>query len=162
MYGVLADAMVLFHLLYCGYVVFGQLAIVVAAPFRWQWARNPWFRYSHLLAIAVVVLEELMGWRCPLTVWEEQLRALAGQEVTQAESFVGRIARDMLFHTDVPQAVFTLLHAAVGVLVVQGAIMYPPRWFRGTHTRPAVDAERTRMKAGSEPGGRKHATDQHG
>ena len=130
MYGFLADAMVCFHLLYCGYVVLGQLAVVVAAPFRWEWARNPWFRYSHLLAIAVVVVEEAMGWRCPLTVWEEQLRALAGQEVTQADSFLGRIARDMLFYPDVPQVVFTVLHVAMGVVVLQGAIMYPPRWFR--------------------------------
>lgn len=130
MYGFLADAMVCFHLLYCGYVVLGQLAVVVAAPFRWQWARNPWFRYSHLLAIAVVVVEEAMGWRCPLSVWEEELRALAGQEVTQADSFLGRIARDALFYTDVPQLVFTVLHVAMGVVVLQGVVMYPPRWFR--------------------------------
>lgn len=130
MYGILADAMVCFHVLYCGYVVIGQLLIVVAAPFRWQWARNPWFRYSHLLAIGYVVLEEVMGWRCPLTVWEEQLRELAGQEVNQAESFVGRVARDMLFMPDVPQLVFTVLHVSMGVVVLQGAIMFPPRWFR--------------------------------
>jgi hypothetical protein len=71
-----------------------------------------------------------MGWRCPLTVWEEQLRSLAGQQVHQAESFVGRIARDALFHRDVPQAVFTILHVAMGVVVLQGVVMFPPRWFR--------------------------------
>jgi hypothetical protein len=128
-HGILADAMVCFHVLYCGYVVIGQLLIVVAAPFRWQWARNPWFRYSHLLAIGYVVLEEVMGWRCPLTVWEEQLRELAGQEVHQAESFIGRIAHNTLFFAQ-PQIFFTTVHVAMGVVVLQGAIMFPPRWFR--------------------------------
>lgn len=130
MYGFLADAMVCFHLLYCAYVVLGQVVVVVAAPFRWEWARNPWFRYTHLLAIAVVVLEVGMGWRCPLTVWEEQLRGLAGQEVTATDSFIGRVARDMLFLPGVPALVFDVLHVAMGVVVLQGAVMFPPRWFR--------------------------------
>lgn len=129
MYGFLADAMVFFHLLYCAYVVVGQVVVVVAAPFRWEWARNPWFRYSHLLAIAIVVVEEAMGWRCPLTVWEEQLRALAGQATQQSESFVGRLAHNTLFF-DLPQVFFTTVHVAMGVVVAQGVLMFPPRWFR--------------------------------
>lgn len=129
MYGFLADAMVVFHLLYCAYVVVGQVVVVVAAPFRWEWARNPWFRYSHLLTIAIVVVEEAMGWRCPLTVWEEQLRTLAGQSIAEGESFLGRIAHDALFYRDVPAMVFTVLHVAMGVVVAQGVLMFPPRWF---------------------------------
>lgn len=130
MYGFLADAMVCFHLLYCAYVVVGQLVVVVAAPFRWEWARNPWFRYTHLLAIGYVVLEEAVGWDCPLTVWERQLRELAGQHTQDGQTFLGRIAHDALFYRDVPAVVFTVLHVAMGVLVLQGAVMFPPRWFR--------------------------------
>jgi hypothetical protein len=128
MYGVLADAMVCAHVLYCAYVVLGQVAIMVAAPFRWEWARNPWFRYSHLLAIGVVVLEEAMNWRCPLSVWEEQLRTLAGQPVNAGETFLGRLAHDALFF-DLPGVWFTTVHVAMGVVVAQGVLMFPPRWF---------------------------------
>lgn len=130
MYGFLADAMVFFHLLYCAYVAVGQVVVVVAAPFRWEWARNPWFRYSHLLAIAIVVVEEAMGWRCPLTVWEEQLRALDGHPINQGETFIGRLAHDTLFF-DLPAVWFTTVHVAMGVVVAQGVLMFPPRWFWG-------------------------------
>jgi Protein of Unknown function (DUF2784) len=139
MYGLLADALVCFHLLYCGYVVLGQVAIVVAAPFKWHWARNPWFRYTHLLAIAVVVFEVGMGWRCPLTTWEEQLRALAGQDINSGDSFLGRLAHSTLFF-DAPPIFFNTLHVATGVVVAQGFLMYPPRWFWQRREQPQLAA----------------------
>ena len=78
-YGIAADLMVAVHFAYVAYVVVGQAAIMIAAPFKWQWARNPWFRFTHLAAIGYVAYEAIYHIRCPLTVWEEQLRALAGQ-----------------------------------------------------------------------------------
>jgi hypothetical protein len=129
-YGYAADALVGIHLAYVAYVVLGQLAIIVAAPFRWQWARNPWFRFTHFAAIAYVAYEEFAGIRCPLTVWEEQLRALGGQSVDVGQTFMGRMFHDLLFYPDTPHVVFAVGHVAMAVLVLQGLIMYPPRWFR--------------------------------
>lgn len=126
-YGYLADVVVFVHVLYVGYVVVGQLAVVVAAPFRWEWGRNPWFRFTHLAAIAVVAYEALNDITCPITVWEEKLRALAGQDVGAGQSFVGRLFHDLLFYPDLPQIFFNTLHVAMFVLVVQGLVMYPPR-----------------------------------
>ena len=51
MYGFLADAMVAAHVGYVAFVVFGQLAIVIGASPKREWARNPWFRGLHLLAV---------------------------------------------------------------------------------------------------------------
>lgn len=131
MYGTLADAVVIAHVAYVGYVVFGQLAIIIAAPFRWAWARNPWFRFSHLAAIGYVAFEEFMHWRCPLTVWEEQLRTLAGGTAADlGETFMARLAHNLLFHDNLPAIFFTTVHVAFAALVLQGIIMYPPRWFR--------------------------------
>jgi len=129
-YGYLADLLVFVHVLYVGYVVVGQVAIMVAAPFRWEWARNPWFRFSHLLAIAIVAYEALNNIRCPLTVWEEQLRALGGQDVATGQSFVGRLFHDILFYPNLPEIFFNTLHVAMFVLVLQGVLMYPPRLWR--------------------------------
>jgi cytochrome b subunit of formate dehydrogenase len=129
-YGYLADLLVFVHVLYVGYVVVGQLAIMVAAPFRWEWARNPWFRFSHLLAIGIVAYEALNDIRCPLTVWEEQLRALGGQDVNAGQSFMGRLFHGVLFYPDLPEIFFNTLHVAMFVLVVQGLVMYPPRLWR--------------------------------
>ncbi|HEX4613674.1 MAG TPA: DUF2784 domain-containing protein [Urbifossiella sp.] len=137
MYGYLADFVVFVHVLYVGYVVLGQLAIIVAAPFRWEWARNPWFRFSHLAAIGVVAYEALNHIRCPLTVWEERLRELAGQGLSAGQSFIGRVFHDVLFWDGMPEVFFSTLHVAMFVLVVQGVVMFPPRLWR----RPAARAE---------------------
>ena len=99
MYGYLADLMVFVHLMYVSYVLVGQLAIIVASAFRWEWGRNRWFRLTHLLAIAIVALEAVMGWQCPLTKWEYQLRELAGQKFDGSETFMGRIVHQVMFPT---------------------------------------------------------------
>lgn len=137
-YGYAADALVAVHLAYVGYVVLGQAAIILAAPFKWQWARNPWFRFTHLLAIGVVAYEGLNGIRCPLTVWEEQLRVLGGQSVDVGQSFMGRMFHDILFFPDTPHVVFAVAHVAFAVLVLQAFIMYPPRFFRFAKKGAAV------------------------
>ena len=134
-YGYLADFVVFIHVLYVGYVVLGQVVIMLAAPFKAKWARNPWFRFSHLAAIAIVAWEALNDIRCPMTIWEEKLRALAGQDMNAGQSFMGRIFHDLLFYPDLPEIFFNTLHVAMFVVVVQGVLMYPPRWFRRSQPR---------------------------
>lgn len=129
MYGFLADAVVLLHVLYVAYVVLGQAVIVAAGTFRTHWGRNPWFRWSHLLAILIVAMEELAGWRCPLTVWEEQLRRLAGQQF-HGETFMAWLSHQLIFAKRWQPETFTAVHVAFAAIVVQGFLMYPPRWFR--------------------------------
>jgi hypothetical protein len=129
-YGILADLVVGIHVAYVSYVVLGQLLIIVAAPMKWQWARNPWFRFTHLSAIGIVAYEALRGLRCPLTVWEEQLRELAGQVFNGSETFMGRILHDIMFIENMPEVFFTTMYMAVLILVIQGLVMFPPRMFR--------------------------------
>ena len=129
-YGILADLVVAIHVAYVSYVVLGQLLIILAAPMKWEWARNPWFRFSHLTAIGIVAYEALRGLRCPLTVWEEQLRELGGQVFNGSETFMGRILHDIMFIENQPQVFFTTMYVAVLMLVIQGLVMYPPRMFR--------------------------------
>ena len=137
-YSHVADGIVLLHVLYVGYVVVGQLVIVVAGTLRRQWGRNPWFRWSHLLAIGIVAFEEMMGWTCPLTTWERQFRDLAGQS-WRAETFMARLGHELLFSKDVnyawsPQTI-TAVNVAFAVVVLQAFLLYPPRWFRFGRTR---------------------------
>jgi hypothetical protein len=133
MYGFLADLVVFVHVLYVGYVVVGQGLIVLAGTFKWEWGRNPWFRWTHLLMIAIVVVEEFVGWVCPLTDWERELRVLAGQTVND-QTFMWRLGEYLLFSKDklhgwTPQTI-TAVNVAFGALVIQGFLMFPPRWFR--------------------------------
>ena len=129
-YGFAADLVVAIHVAYVAYVVLGQLAIVIAAPMKWQWARNPWFRFTHLAAIGYVAYEAIFSIRCPLTIWEEKLRALAGQVPTGSETFLGRLLHNLLFIENQPESFFTALYLGMLLLVIQGVVMYPPRWFR--------------------------------
>ena len=140
MYGYLADGVVLLHVLYVAYVLVGQLAIVVAAPFQWAWARNPWFRFTHLAAIGIVAVEALMGWRCPLSTWEEKLRILDGKTFDSSTTFMGRLLHNLLFIDGMPEVFFTVLYISMMALVVQGLLMYPPRWFRlgGAESEPRM------------------------
>lgn len=139
-YGYAADFMAFLHLALVGFVVVGQLLIMAAAPFKWQWARNPWFRFIHLAVIAFVVYESFVGMTCPLTAWEWQLRELAGQAYNASDTFLGRLVRSVLFIDGQPEIWYTTLYIAMLVVVVQGIVMYPPRMFRFKRSRPEAGA----------------------
>ena len=129
-YSFLADGLAVFHFSYVAFVVIGELAILFGAALGYRWARNPWFRSLHLLAIAVVALEAVFHIDCPLTVWENSLRAAAGQ-ATSNETFVGRLVQ-RLFLNDIWQPwVYEYLHIGFGLLVLATYVLFPPRWRRG-------------------------------
>jgi len=125
MYGILADLMVAIHVGYVSYVVLGQLLIWLGWAAGWQWVRNFWFRATHLLAIGIVAFEEVMGIRCPLTVWEEHFRELAGQPTT-GETFLGRLLHSLLFY-DFQPWVFTTIYMSTLAVVLVTLIFCPPR-----------------------------------
>ncbi len=56
-----ADAILVLHTLFVAFVVLGLVCIVVGGILGWRWVRNRWFRYAHLAAIGVVVLQSWLG-----------------------------------------------------------------------------------------------------
>ncbi len=126
MYGFLADLMVVIHVGYVGYVVVGQLLIWLGWAMGRQWVRNFWFRATHLIAIGVVAFEEVMNIRCPLSVWEEHFRELAGQPVS-GETFLGRMMHSLLFH-DFQPWVFAAIYYTTLAVVLLTLILCRPRW----------------------------------
>ncbi len=99
---VLADVIVICHVAYFSFIVFGMAAILLGVVFRWSWVRNIWFRSIHLVAIGIVVAEALAGLKCPLTVWEKQLRVMAGQ-ASYAGDFLGHWAHQLIFYRADPR-----------------------------------------------------------
>jgi polyferredoxin len=124
-YSFLADVVVAVHVAYVGFVMVGLLLILAGWLWRWGWVRNPWFRIAHLLAIVTVGLEAVCGIDCPLTVWEDRLRALAGQEVNGV-SFVGRMLHRMIFY-EVDPWILDLGHILFALLVIAVFVAAPPR-----------------------------------
>ena len=94
-YAASADAIVAVHTLFVGFVVVGQLLILIGLVCRWKWVRNPWFRVVHLLCIGIVAAEAASGVICPLTIWERELRDLSGQTVN--DSAIGWFFNSILF-----------------------------------------------------------------
>jgi hypothetical protein len=127
-YGLLADVVVALHLAYVGFVVFGQLAIFLGVLLRWQWIRNPWFRWVHLAMITIVAVEAILDITCPLTTWEYNLRVLARQQVAEG-SFMGRLLHDLMFFS-APQWVFTASYIGFALLVLATFWLAPPRPWR--------------------------------
>jgi hypothetical protein len=126
-YGFLADVLVVVHTGYVGFVVIGLLLILAGAIFHWRWVRNPWFRWAHLLAIAIVGVEAILGITCPLTDWEGDLRRLAGQQASEG-SFIGRCLDEILF-VRVPERLLAACHIGFAVLVLVTFYLIPPRPF---------------------------------
>jgi hypothetical protein len=134
LYGICADLLTAFHAAYVGFVVLGELAILLGAVFRARWVRNPWFRGVHLLCIAIVAAEAFLQVPCPLTVWEYTLRDWAGQATTR-ETFVGRLVH-LIFLDDMFEPwVYDYLHIGFGALVLATFVLIPPRWRK---VRPPV------------------------
>jgi len=125
-YGLLADLVVAIHVGYVGFVIVGELLVVVGALCRWQWVRNRWFRCLHFLAIGIVAYEAIYNITCPLTLWEDNLRDLAQQPVGEG-TFIGRFMHNVMFY-DGEQWVFNACYVAFAVLVLGTLLLVPPRW----------------------------------
>jgi len=70
LYRLAADSLVLFHLSFILFVLFGGLLAL-------RWRRVIWL---HLPAVAWGIAVEMLHLPCPLTQWENLFRHLAGQD----------------------------------------------------------------------------------
>jgi hypothetical protein len=107
------------------YVIIGELAILVGLFCRWEWIRNPWFRWTHLTAILIVAVEAILGITCPLTDWEDALREWAGQKPSDM-SFIGRVLNDVLFY-NAPEWLLMACYIGFALLVLATLWLAPPR-----------------------------------
>ena len=115
-YLVLADAILVVHVLFVAFVVFGLVLILAGGVLSWSWVRHRRFRIAHLAGIGVVVLQSWLGMICPLTTWEMALRAKAG-DVTYSGAFVAEWLERLLYYR-APWWVFAVVYTVFGALVV--------------------------------------------
>ena len=116
-----ADALLVVHFLLAAFIAGGLVLVWIGAACGWSWVRNPWFRYAHLAAIVFVAVEALLGYACPLTVWEDLLRG-----GVRPESFVGRWVVRLLYY-QAPEWVFAALYAVWAGATVATLVLVPPR-----------------------------------
>ncbi len=126
LYSLLADALLILHLLVILFVIFGLVFVIIGYFRGWRWIANPWFRFLHLAAIGTVVVQSWLGAACPLTVWENRLRQLSGGEVHD-DAFIQYWLHRLIFY-EAPDWVFTLVYTLFGLLVLLAFFLAPPRF----------------------------------
>ena len=121
----IADLVVVIHLVYVITVVSGLFVIPIGGALKWHFVRNFWFRAIHLAMILIVVFEALFGIVCPLTDWEYELRVAAGQQNVTNMSFIARLIHHLIFF-EFPQYVFTAGYCLFGIAVLISWWLFPP------------------------------------
>jgi len=120
----LADLVLVAHALFVGFVVLGFALILLGLARGWSWVRSPAFRYAHLAAIGVVVVQAWFGLECPLTTLESALRDRAG-EAGYGTSFIQYWLYRLLYYRSATW-VFTALYTAFGAAVALVWWFAPP------------------------------------
>lgn len=126
----LADALLALHV---GVVLFvvGLLPLVLAGGvLGWRWVRHRGLRLTHLGLIVFIAAQAWLGQLCPLTVWEQDLRHIAGEGV-YTQSFIEHWLSRLLYW-EAPWWVFVAAYTAFAALVALAWWWVRPA--RPTHT----------------------------
>lgn len=114
-YRVFADITMIVHF---GFILF----VAVGAFLAWRWRKLIW---AHLLAVGWGVGIVLLGFDCPLTPLERQLRRRGGEEgFDEGWGFVDHYIEGVIY----PEAYTTQLRILAAVLVTIGWVGYLVRF----------------------------------
>jgi hypothetical protein len=111
----LADALLALHL---GVVLFvvGLLPMVLVGGWRgWRWVRHRRLRATHLGLMLFIAAQTWLGQLCPLTIWEQDLRRVAGQGA-YTQSFIEHWLVRLLYW-QAPWWVFVAAYTGFAALV---------------------------------------------
>lgn len=124
----LANGVLVLHVVVVLFVIGGLVFIVLGNSKHWPSANIPWFRVTHLAAIAVVIAEAWAGVACPLTTLETWLRVRT-DSASYHGSFIEHWLQRLLYY-EAPSWVFTLGYTLFGLLVLFTWWYFPPTFGR--------------------------------
>jgi Protein of Unknown function (DUF2784) len=107
-YRLLADGVLVVHLVFIAFVVLGGLLVR-------RWRRVAWV---HLPCVVYGAAIELWGWICPLTPLENRLRALGGER-----GYEGGFIEHYLLPLVYPEPLTARMQAALGIAVAAGNVV---------------------------------------
>ena len=134
-YRVAADAVVVIHLLFIGFVVFG-------AFLTWRWPKVAWV---HVPVAVYGALVEFIGFTCPLTPLENYLRHRAGET-----GYRGGFIAHYLVRVIYPTGLTRSMQAGLGVLVL--LLMVGGYWGALLHRRKSADPASSQAGSAARPG----------
>jgi hypothetical protein len=97
-YRITADALIVFHLLWIFWLIFGPLVAY----------RHPWLRALHLAGLVFSVTMQVYGWYCPLTHLEQWLRYQQAPDASYTGSFITHYAERVIYLDVSPYLVLVL------------------------------------------------------
>ena len=117
----LAQTVLAVHVLIIAFNIAGLIVVPLGSWRGWRWVREPIWRSAHLLALAVVALQAVLGRACFLTLWQDELQGSAAR-VPLIQHWV-----DKLIFWPLPMAFFTTLYVLVFAYVLLLWWRWPPR-----------------------------------
>ncbi len=117
-----ALSILLVHVAIIAFNVAGCIVIPLGAWRGWRWVREFWWRLAHLLTLAVVAGQALIGRACFLTIWQGDL---AG--ATHVQPLIARWVNHLIYWP-LPLWVFATAYVVVFVYVVVLWFGVRPRW----------------------------------
>lgn len=120
-YRILADAVLILHLLFIAFVVLGGLAML----------RFAWMAFIHIPAALWGAIIELTGGLCPLTTLEVSLRHRAG-DAGYSESFIEHYLLPVIYPHELTRDTQFLL---AGIVIVINLAIYGWAIYRRRNSR---------------------------
>lgn len=111
----LADALLSLHVAIVVFVVGLLPLVLLGGALGWRWVRHFGLRLTHLGLMVFIAVQAWLGRLCPLTVWEQDLRRMAGQG-SYRESFIEHWLSRLLYW-EAPGWVFVAAYTVFAVLV---------------------------------------------
>lgn len=108
----IAGLVVVIHFLFIVFGLFGGLLVLY----------RKWFAYIHLPAAVWIVLIEVFGWVCPLTILEYSLRAANGGAPGDQIGFIEQYLVPIIYPVGLTRNVQLIL--GTGAFIINAAIYY--------------------------------------
>ncbi|PPR79889.1 MAG: hypothetical protein CFH01_00098 [Alphaproteobacteria bacterium MarineAlpha2_Bin1] len=116
----LADIILIIHF-FIAFFVFLGLFFPIPYKLNWNFAKNFYLRFVHLLLITIILFETLIGFICPLTIFENILRGN-----TDTRTFISKWLQNLLFW-DFSIVYFILIYFICFFWTVFIWFYYPPK-----------------------------------
>jgi hypothetical protein len=119
----LAEAVLALHVGVILFNVFGLLAVPLGGWRGWRFVRVAWWRYLHLGALTLVAVQAMIGRACFLTLWQDALRGVSGNETPLIMGWVDRV-----IYWPLPFWFFAVLYVLVWCYALALLWLVPPAW----------------------------------
>jgi len=128
-YKLLADGLVALHFIWILFMIAGFLLAPGGIFFRKSLLDWFWFRTLHLAGIIYVAALSIQEKLCPLTIWENHLRAKAEPIATYSGSFIIHYVKKLVY-PDLDPVLLQVATLLLGALSILAYFFFPPRKLR--------------------------------